>query len=336
MKKIILLAALVVASTTIYAAGDKKKKKETAPVVQKVELISPSDSLSYAAGKSLTRGLMEYLTKECKLDTAYMTDFVAGFREAMAKSDDHAYNAHIIGQQIAQMVDQRMAPGLVTRFEGTEHIIDMNKLHEGFLSELTGDTTLMSLDTAVDYFTNTGRAAEEKKNEAWKAQNTQWLKDNATKEGVKTTASGLQYKVITEGTGTVPTKDCTVTVKYEGKTIEGKVFDSSYTRNPQTTDFRPNQVIKGWTEALCMMPEGSKWELYIPQELAYGSRQMGQEIKPYSTLIFTVELVKVKQPEPAAKPAETKTDAKATSSAKTGTKTAAKSTKTTAAKKGKK
>ena len=88
------------------------------------------------------------------------------------------------------------------------------------------------------------------------------------------------------------TKEDNVTVKYEGKMIDGTVFDSSYKRKPDTTSFRPDQVIKGWTEALCMMPEGSKWELYIPQELAYGERQAGN-IKPYSTLIFTVEVVSV-------------------------------------------
>ena len=101
-----------------------------------------------------------------------------------------------------------------------------------------------------------------------------------------------------------------MTVKYEGKLIDGTVFDSSYKRNPQTTDFKPEQVIKGWTEALCMMPEGSKWELYIPQNLAYGERAAGGTIKPFSTLIFTVELVKVKNEEPKAEKTETADAAK--------------------------
>ena len=87
------------------------------------------------------------------------------------------------------------------------------------------------------------------------------------------------------------------------------MFDSSYKRNPQTTDFRPNQVIKGWTEALCMMPEGSKWELYIPQELGYGARGAGQQIKPFSTLIFTVEVVKVQEAEKKEEAAEKATPA---------------------------
>ncbi len=107
-----------------------------------------------------------------------------------------------------------------------------------------------------------------------------------------TLPSGLQYKVLREGNGPIATKDDEVEVKYEGRLIDGTVFDSSYERNPQTTKFRPTQVIKGWTEALTMMPEGSMWELYIPQTLGYGERQAGK-IPPFSTLIFKVELVKV-------------------------------------------
>ena len=116
------------------------------------------------------------------------------------------------------------------------------------------------------------------------------MAENAKKEGVVTLPSGLQYKVITMGEGEKPLKDQTVEVKYEGKMIDGTVFDSSYKRNPPTSKFRCDQVIKGWTEALQLMPVGSKWELYIPQELAYGERQAGQ-IKPFSALIFTVELM---------------------------------------------
>ena len=123
-------------------------------------------------------------------------------------------------------------------------------------------------------------------------QGERFLAENAQKEGVVTLPSGLQYKVLRQGTGAIAKNDDEVVVKYEGHLIDGTEFDSSYKRDPQTSTFRPNQVIKGWTEALTMMPEGSKWELYIPQNLAYGERQAGK-IPPYSTLIFTVELEKV-------------------------------------------
>ena len=109
---------------------------------------------------------------------------------------------------------------------------------------------------------------------------------------MKTTKSGLQYRILTAGKGAVATDTSEVEVHYEGKLINGHVFDSSYKRG-QTTSFRCNQVIRGWTEALKMMPEGSIWELYIPYDLAYGERG-NQGIPPFSTLIFKVELIKVK------------------------------------------
>jgi len=127
---------------------------------------------------------------------------------------------------------------------------------------------------------------------------------------VKTTASGLQYKVLTQGTGETPKKTDKVKVKYEGKLIDGTVFDSSYSRKDSASTFRADQVIKGWTEALTMMPVGSKWQLFIPQELAYGEREAGK-IKPFSALIFTVDLVEIEKakatapkttPQPTARP----------------------------------
>ena len=119
-----------------------------------------------------------------------------------------------------------------------------------------------------------------------------YLAENAKKEGVKVLDGGVQYKVIKEGTGAMPKDTSMVKVHYEGKTIDGKVFDSSYQRG-QPADFRANQVIKGWTEALVHMPTGSIWEVYIPQELAYGERQQGADIKPFSMLIFKIELLEV-------------------------------------------
>ena len=105
------------------------------------------------------------------------------------------------------------------------------------------------------------------------------------------TESGLCYKVITEGKGAIPANTDKVKVHYRGTLINGEEFDSSYSRNEPTT-FGANQVISGWTEALTMMPVGSKWMLYIPYELAYGSRDLGQ-IKPFSTLVFEVELLEI-------------------------------------------
>ena len=119
-----------------------------------------------------------------------------------------------------------------------------------------------------------------------------FLAKNAKAEGVQVLPCGVQYKVLKEGTGAVPADTSIVKVQYEGKTLEGNVFDSSYKRG-EPAKFRVDQVIKGWTEALKQMPAGSTWEIYVPQELAYGERQQGADIKPFSMLIFKIELLEV-------------------------------------------
>ena len=135
------------------------------------------------------------------------------------------------------------------------------------------------------------------------AEGTKFLEENKKKEGVKTTASGLQYKLIKEGTGAQPKATDTVTVNYRGTLINGKEFDSSYKRGQPAT-FPLNGVIKGWTEGLQLMKTGAKYQLFVPPNLAYGERAAGPDISPNSTLIFEVELLEVKPaPTPATSPA---------------------------------
>ena len=119
-----------------------------------------------------------------------------------------------------------------------------------------------------------------------------FLAENAKREGVTTLPSGLQYEVIKEGTGAVPTASDKVKVHYHGTLIDGTVFDSSVERGQPAT-FGVTQVIQGWVEALQLMPEGSKWKLFIPYDLAYGPRGAGGQIGPYSTLVFEVELLEI-------------------------------------------
>lgn len=139
-----------------------------------------------------------------------------------------------------------------------------------------------------DYFQ---KLQEEGSKEAM-AKGKEFLKENAKREEVKVTESGLQYEVIKEGTGESPTADSKVKVHYKGTLIDGTVFDSSYDRGEPAT-FGVSQVIKGWTEALQLMKVGGKWKLYIPYQLGYGERGAGPDIKPYSTLIFEVELLDI-------------------------------------------
>ncbi|WP_321494041.1 FKBP-type peptidyl-prolyl cis-trans isomerase [uncultured Desulfobacter sp.] len=178
--------------------------------------------------------------------------------------------------------------------------IDPKLFADSFIEAFNGKESEMPVGEMRHIMQNFQRAMEDKKQatrmESGKKNveaGKKFLEENSKKEGVKTTESGLQYKVIIEGSGKKPTATDTVETHYEGKTLDGKIFDSSYKRG-QTTTFPLNGVIKGWTEALQLMAEGSKYELYIPSELAYGSAGSGGTIEPYSTLVFTVELVAIK------------------------------------------
>jgi FKBP-type peptidyl-prolyl cis-trans isomerase len=145
-----------------------------------------------------------------------------------------------------------------------------------------------------------GKKQEEMKTTAAtnKAAGKKFLDDNAKKTGVKTTASGLQYKVVKDGSGSKPKADDVVETDYRGTTIDGKEFDSSQ-KNGGPVSFPVNGVIKGWTEALQLMPVGSEWEIYVPAELAYGDEGAGEDIAPGSTLIFNVKLLNIKKKDAA-------------------------------------
>jgi FKBP-type peptidyl-prolyl cis-trans isomerase FklB len=177
--------------------------------------------------------------------------------------------------------------------------VDIDALVQGIRDSLTGKKTLMTENEAHETITALQKDLQTKMREKLKAQaeknkkeGEEFLATNRGKEGVKTLPSGLQYKVITEGKGKTPLATDTVTVNYRGTLIDGTEFDSSYKRGQPAT-FPVNGVIKGWTEALQLMKEGSKWQLFIPSSLAYGERGAGGQIGPNATLIFEVELIKV-------------------------------------------
>lgn len=300
MKKIMMIALTLVVSASFYTAHagqkDKKKKKGTTEtVVEPVTLSTPSDSVSYAAGATMTDGLLPFLKQQYGVDEAFLDDFLRGFEEALKCNVDNPMKAYGAGIQIATMVKERMLPTVSADFQGTNDSIQGSLFQKGFIAALKKDTTFFKEEEARTYFRNRQEAAIRAAQEATQKAGEQFLNENKQKEGVQTTASGLQYKVLVAGNGPVPTQDDRVIVKYEGRLIDGTVFDSSYKREEQTNTFRPTEVIKGWTEALTMMPVGSKWELYIPQELAYGPRKTGN-IPAYSALIFIIELVGIDKP----------------------------------------
>ena len=304
--------ALMVGASSMWALqpvkkGAKKTKAVVAPV-EKTTLKSASDSLSYAAGMSMTDGLMPFLKQQAGVDSTTLNDFKRGLKEALANGDKKEFKAYEAGFQVANMLKTRMIPGAKNEFKETPDSINADLLIKGFLASLDNDHALFEQREAQDFFKHQREVEQQAKMERLYGDNRRagekFLAENKTKEGVQTLPDGLQYKVIVKGEGETPKNPDRVTVKYEGKLVDGKVFDSSYKRNPQTTTFPVNGVIKGWTEALTMMPVGSTWELYIPYQLGYGDREMGGDIKPYSALIFKVELVCIGDPKPAAEKAD--------------------------------
>ena len=298
MKKALFIALALVAGASSFTANAVKKKTVMAPAKEKVEpvvLTNSSDSVSYAAGMTMTNGLVPFLLQQ-KMDTTLMSEFVRSFMENVKRGDDPKMKAYVIGMSIAQQVNERMLPGIKQEFENTPDSILADLFYRGFTDALMKDTTIFTQSKAEDYFTEKQKADKAIREEKLYGDNhdagKKFLEENAQKECVITLPSGLQYKVLVKGEGEVPTRSDKVKVHYEGRLLDGTVFDSSYKRN-EPSEFTPTQVIKGWTEALTMMPVGSKWQLYIPYELAYGERGAGEDIKPYSTLIFDVELLDI-------------------------------------------
>ena len=162
--------------------------------------------------------------------------------------------------------------------------------------KLTDDETRLVMTTWQQELKGKQELKNKEAGEKNKKDGALFLEANKKKDGVKVTASGLQYKVVKEGTGPKPTASDTVSVHYRGRLLDGTEFDSSFKRNAPAS-FPVTGVIKGWIEALQMMPVGSQWELYIPSELAYGERGTGQNIGPNSVLIFTIDLLEIKAQE---------------------------------------
>ena len=287
MKKLLFAAAMAVAAGSMISCGNSTPK---------ADLKNDVDTMSYAMGLSQTQGLKEYLA-QMEIDTTNMDAFVKGLNDGANAGDDKKKAAYFAGINIGQQISNRMIKGINYEIYGKDSTksISLKNFMAGFVTGATGKKGLMSVEQAGQLAQMKMQAIKAKNMEktygANKTAGEKFLAANAKKPGVKTLPSGVQYKAIKEGNGAMPKDTSLVTVHYEGRTIDGKVFDSSYKRN-QPTDMRANQVIKGWTEALVHMPAGSIWEVYIPQEMAYGEREAG-EIKPFSALIFKIELISV-------------------------------------------
>lgn len=290
MKSLKAMAIMAIAAATFSACGNS-----SAP---KADLKTDLDSMSYAIGYLQSQYVRQAIEQGQVVDTTYMDEFVKGINEGANAGDDKKRAAYIMGLQVGQQISSQLVKGVNREVFGDDSTktISLKNLLAGFISGATGKKGLMTQENANQIAQSKMEAIKAKTMQKQygpnKAAGEKFLAANKKKAGVVTLPSGLQYKVIKEGKGAIPTDTTTVKVQYEGRTIDGKVFESSYKNGQGPMTMQPRQMIPGWTEALTHMPEGSVWEVYIPQNLAYKDRQAGQ-IKPYSALIFKIELVKV-------------------------------------------
>ena len=295
MKKFILFALCASLSLGMSAAKKTSKKKSKQPV-EMVDTVS-MDVFSYHFGRANSNGLKGYLAQRMGIDTTYVADFLKGFEQTTLTEADKREKARLAGIEIRQQVEEQVYPNASKQVNDSTDLLNKELFVKGFREGFEGVNNTVSMDSTqklvkkqMDYF---HKVNMEKKYGANRIAGEEFLKANAKKDSIKVTPSGLQYKVLTMGTGEIPTKESKVKVNYEGHLLDGTEFDSSYKRNKPVT-FPVSGVIAGWTEALCMMPVGSKWMLYVPQELAYKDREQAK-IPPFSCLIFTVELLEIEK-----------------------------------------
>lgn len=284
-KTLLIVAAAIVAFGSCNKGGIPKGNPET-----------DLDTLSYELGVANSQGVKMYIANQLGVDTAYMDEFYKGFAAAAQAGNDKKLAAYYAGVQIGQQVGTQVYSAANSELFGSDSTktINLTQLVAGFIEGAKGEP-IINLEQIKRELT--------KRVEAYKDQNLTktygenkkksdaFIAQKAKEADVKKLPGGTLYKVISEGKGPVPAPTNKVQVIYEGKTIDGNVFDSSEKNNGgKPTEVMLNQVVPGWQEALSIMPEGSEWELYIPYNQAYGNRDMGT-IKPYSALIFKIKLV---------------------------------------------
>ncbi|MBR5467394.1 MAG: FKBP-type peptidyl-prolyl cis-trans isomerase [Bacteroidaceae bacterium] len=289
MKKIYFVAALVLAAIMTSCGNGTPK----------ANMKSDVDSLCYAIGMANTQGLKDYLVMRMGVDTTYLNEFIKGLNDGANAGEDKKKQAYYAGLQIGQQVSTQMISGLNNELFGEDstQYVSKENFMAGFVAGTLADTTILSMSEATEYVEKNLRVIKARQMEIQYGPNKKagedFMAEIAKKEGIKQIEnSGIYYEVITEGNGQIPADTSFVQVKYEGTLIDGTVFDGNMDQEKPMT-FRCNQVIPGWTMALTHMPAGSKWKVYIPQDMAYGEREAGDKIKPFSTLVFVIDLVSV-------------------------------------------
>jgi FKBP-type peptidyl-prolyl cis-trans isomerase FklB len=266
--------------------------------VPKADLKTAVDSISYAQGV-MYASQIEQLFMQLGLDSVNKSDFVSGFKVGFSVDEkDKKAIANKVGQSIGMQLRIQVVPYFNSQLFGTDstQTISTKDFMAGYLSSVVNDSNIVfNMQDAQAYsmtaMESIKKEALEKQYGESKKENEEWLEKNKSAEGVQVTPSGLQYKVITEGTGPKPAETDVVKVNYKGTNINDEVFDSTDGGDPR--QFSLNGVIRGWTEGMQLMPVGSKYIFYVPADLAYGEQDRGEFIKPFSTLIFEVELLEI-------------------------------------------
>ena len=263
----------------------------------KADMKNDVDSLSYAIGMAQTQGLQDYLVMRMGVDTTYMDEFVKGLNEGVNTGSDKKKQAYYAGLQIGQQVSEQMIKGLNMELFGEDstQTVSLKNFMAGFVAGTLKKDGKMTMEEATKYAETTMRTVKARQMEKNFCENKkageEFLAAKAKEEGVKKIeGTGVLYEVLTEGNGEIPADTSVVKVRYEGSLIDGTVFDGNMDAK-EPMSIRCTNVIQGWTAALTHMPVGSKWKVYIPQEMAYGEREAGDKIKPFSTLVFVIDLV---------------------------------------------
>lgn len=283
------LVVALAATLSFSAFAAKKTKKNNKKVAQPVMIkpVSGAD-FSYAAGVAQSASLAQYIAQRSGVDSAHIKDFVAGLTKDFTPEEAAKLRAMVAGleiknqlPQIVQSMNQQATGKADTSYvDATAFTMGLS---EGLLnnSRISADSAKKVEQQQYDFYT-----------QQVKTLNAEYLAQYAKQKGVKSTPSGLLYKVLKQGDGAMPADTSQVEVHYEGRLVDGTVFDSSYKRG-ETATFGLNQVIKGWSEAVKLMKVGSEYEICLPYNLAYGERGT-RGIPPFSTLIFKIELKSIK------------------------------------------
>ena len=292
MKKISFFA-VVAAAAAFTSCNNVDATFDSENVITAGEETILVDSLAYEFGAA-NSDLKYIAMAQFGVDSAYLADFIKGMKKSALESKvDSAELAYSKGIEFGRMVkstSERLS-GFVYEDDSTKTLntaLMLKGIIDGFEGKIdvaTAQTSFQNKMSAIEY------AKLLKEYGPNKEAGEQFLAENAKNDSVVTTESGLQYKVLVAGKGALPTDSSVVKVNYEGRLIDGTVFDSNINKDkPFEVNMKYPSVILGWVEVLKLMPAGSKWEVYIPQELAYGERNTGT-IKPFSTLIFTIEVL---------------------------------------------